>query len=70
MLIRHPAAILVAILGYFTPLFSQVSSVRRCLTWDLGFLTDWYWYGTQKQCLVRESCGQNVTELATRLPSC
>jgi len=26
MLIRHPAAILAAILGYFSPIFSQVSS--------------------------------------------
>ena len=73
MLIRHPAAILAAILGYFAPIFSQVCSFPLCLPWDMSFPISWWWFRTKRHSLVRESCGKNVLNwqtclnLATRL---
>jgi len=67
MLIRHPAAILAAILGYFSPIFSQVCSFPYCLPWGMSFPISWWWFGTNRHSLVRESCGKNVLNWQTCL---
>ena len=67
MLIRHPAAILAAILGYFSPIFSQVCSFPLCLPWDMSFPISWWWFSTKRHSLVRESCGKNVLNWQTCL---